>query len=497
MNHKSLNIPSPNYNSWELNRELKPAWFAIIGFVFIVGALLLVAPRFLIPIFPVASLGVGIFLYIKYPAMYVGFTWWMWFVGPTVRRIIDYKCGYITPGVSVLGPLLVTSISIYTLLKHLPKIFFRGKDALVFALCSFSIIYGFFVGLIRNPIVSYPREIIVLMSWLCPISFAFFLYVNWRNYPQIRQTIEKTFLWGVFAMAIYGIFQFVTVPGWDRFYVLENDLTWLGKPIPFQIRVFSLMRDTQPFAYTMMAGLLLLLGKPTKFGYVVSALGYVVFLLSRLRTAWACWIISVVSVILTFKRSRQIKLIISITLVMLFIFGLTQVGPFAEIINSRFSSFGALDSDNSLQSRTSNFERGINFALFEFIGVGLVGAEGIPVPATAGEFIKTINPSDHGYLAILVCLGWFGAGLYLVGLLTELYKLFNCGKKIELDTFFVVARAIVLASIVRMITSNITFRDFALPFWGFLGIALAAKKYHFYQNSLAANLNSKEKTKSI
>jgi len=497
VNHKPMSVPSPYHSSWKFNRELKSAWFAIIGFIVVVGGLLLAAPQFLIPIFPVASLGVGIFLYVRYPAMYIGFTWWMWFVGPTVRRIIDYRCGFITPGVSVLGPLLVTSISICTLLKYLPKIFFRGKDALVFALCSFSVIYGFFVGLIRNPIISYPREIIVLMSWLCPISFAFFLYINWRNYPKIRQTIEKTFLWGVLAMGIYGIFQFVTVPEWDKFYVLENDLTWLGKPLPFQIRVFSLMRDTQPFAYTMMAGLLLLLGKPSKFGYVVSALGYVVFLLSRLRTAWACWVISVISVILTFKRSRQIKLIISISIVFLFIFGLTQIGPFAEIINSRFSSLGTLESDNSLQSRTSNFERGINFALFEFIGVGLVGAEGIPVPAEAGGFIQTINPSDHGYLAILVCLGWFGAGLYLIGLLTELYRLFNCGKKIELDTFFVVARAIVLASIVRMITSNITFRDFALPFWGFLGIALAARKYHFHQNTLSSKLDLKGETGSV
>lgn len=442
--------------------------------------LLIAAPRLLVPISPLSSLGVGIFLYSKYPTVYISFTWWMWFVGPVFRRIMDYKCGYMTPGVDVLAPLLVTSISIYSLLKLLPRIYLNRNDGLVFALCSFSIFYGFFVGLVRNPIVSYPREIIVIMSWLCPISFAFYLFVNWRNYPEFRETIEKTFFWGVLFMGIYGIIQFTVVPEWDRFYVLENDLTWLGKPLPFQIRVFSSMRDTQPFGYTMVAGLLMLLNKPGKFGIVVSSLGYIVFLLSRLRTAWACWILGTASIILTFKRSRQIKLIISIAIVFIFIFGLTQAGPFAEIINSRFNSLANISSDNSFQSRTSNFERGIGFAIFEFVGVGLVGAEGIPVPPIDGVPQPTINPSDHGYLAIIACLGWIGGGIYLIGLLLELYKLFSCGRGIESDSFFVVARSIVLVSIVRMMTSNITFRDFALPFWGFLGIALAGKKYYFH-----------------
>jgi len=42
--------------------------------------------------FPIGSFGVGTFLYLRYPVLYIGFTWWR-FLTPC-RRLIDYQSGW-------------------------------------------------------------------------------------------------------------------------------------------------------------------------------------------------------------------------------------------------------------------------------------------------------------------------------------------------------------------------------------------------------------------
>ncbi|WP_377807371.1 hypothetical protein ABNQ38_10180 [Azospirillum sp. A29] len=50
-------------------------------------------------IFPVGALAVGALLVTRDPARFAAFTWWLWFLTPEVRRLVDYQAGW-----SVISP---------------------------------------------------------------------------------------------------------------------------------------------------------------------------------------------------------------------------------------------------------------------------------------------------------------------------------------------------------------------------------------------------------
>ena len=272
--------------------ELKPikAWKAIFSLAIAVVISLLVGGKVAIITFPFGSLALGWLLYRRYPIFYCSFTWWMWFIGPLIRRIIDLRCGYLTPGPWVLAPLLVTSISILTLFKHLPKASRQGGLPFIIAAACCS--YGFLLSIVKDGFSD--NGVIVFLGWLVPICFGFHLFIHWRDYPSYRQNIQRTFLWGVLFMGIYGVVQYVFAPPWDCFFLVEHMKGGgsFGIPEPFGIRVSSSMGSPQDFAAIMTAGLILLFCIRGNQQLLAAGFGYLSFLLSLARSAWLSWIVS-------------------------------------------------------------------------------------------------------------------------------------------------------------------------------------------------------------
>src|SRR4028119_173132 len=101
-------IPN-NSRKQRFSLTLKPqaAWMAILGLL-LITALCLAAGlgKVLNIIFPAGSFAVGLFLYLRYPILYVGFTWWVFFLTPFVRRLIDVRIGFAEPRPVLLAPFL-------------------------------------------------------------------------------------------------------------------------------------------------------------------------------------------------------------------------------------------------------------------------------------------------------------------------------------------------------------------------------------------------------
>ena len=468
----------PLKRNWQSFFEPKPAWQAILGLIFTIVVLLFTVPRLLIPIFPLGSLAVGIFLYRRYPVLYVGFTWWMWFVGIFVKRLIDFRCNFITPWPYHFTPILVTSISIISLVRYLPRTY--KKLGLPFFLCCLAVLYGFFIGLIRQPTTDYDREIIVLFNWLSPICFGFHLFINWRDYPRYRSLLQRVFLWGVIVMGIYGLFQFMFAPGWDRFFLINSpqfnsamNSSYMGSPEPFRIRVWSTMGNSMTFSFNLMPGLILLFLNKSKLRYPANVLGYLVFLLTRVRTAWYSFLLTLVLFIISLRERHQIRAIIGICLLLVILIPLLNIEPFATTIGSRLETFSDLGNDGSLQSRLNAFDRGTEIALSEFLGWGLISPGQSPN--------SSFSTNDNGYLVILVTFGWFATIVYISGILLMISKLFQSR---TLDMFAIASRAIAIGSLSRMATSNVTTESYAMAVWCFLAIAMAAHEYHAHQANM-------------
>ncbi|WAL58384.1 O-antigen ligase domain-containing protein [Thermocoleostomius sinensis] len=467
---------SPSSNSvtsksLQAQNQTKQAWQLIGAWsLFVALCLLAKGGKLLVPLLPFGSIVLGLFLYFRTPSLYVGYTWCYCFLGALIRRIIDYQSGYITPGRWGLISMLVSSICFITLVQQLPKAHRQG--GLPFILSAISVIYAYVIGVAYRKI--HLAYLVSIFEWLGPITFGFYLFSNWRLYPIYRQVTERVFVWGVLIMGIYGIFQFFVVPDWDRFYLENLSATSFGHPLPFKVRVFSTQSSPQSFASVMMAGLILLFGSSGSLRWPASGVGYLSFLLSMARSGWLGWAAGTVAYFPFLKLRLQMRFVLTLLIMVMLVAPLVNMEPFSAGINERLESLSDPQSDRSFEARSEGYSTILGLALSEFIGRGL-GSTG---PASS------LGGGDSGIIPLLFSLGWFGLIPYMAGIVLIVFRVLQSGDGGR-DSFVSATRAIVLGMLGQVWLNNIFSDVFALIFWGFLGIGMAASKYYaYYQKHL-------------
>ena len=447
-----------------LSFEPASAWTGILGFTIITALLSLAgAGKALNIAFPLISLLLGLFLYYRAPLLYTGFTWWLWFLAPFVRRISDYRSSFTDPSPILLAPFLVTSVSLITLWKYFPRTY-RGVG-LPFVLAVIGLAYGFSIGLINKPPYAVIRD---FLDWAAPVSFGFHLFVNWQQYPNYRHNIERVFTWAILVMGIYGIIQFVALPEWDDQWITNTALNTaivggLTDPSQKTVRVWATMQSGEPFSAFMAGGLLLLLIGKAPLTIPASIVGYLSFLLAMVRSGWLGWAAGVITLVSSLKPKFQIRLILLIAVMGLCLIPLANMEPFATSINDRFSSFSNVENDTSAQARQSAYASGTSKALTSVIGDGLGGGS-----------------IDSAIFAMLFNLGWLGTLPYLGSILVLTWKIFQPSPNSR-DPFVSAARAIVITVIARMPLNGSNTGASGLLLWTFLALGLAANRYYQHE----------------
>jgi hypothetical protein len=423
------------------------------------------------PGFVVLSFVVGIFLYARYTVMYVGFTWWIWFLTPLISRLIDVRSNFDESRFILVAPYLVALITFYTVFRNLPRAYREG--GLPFILVLIGVFYAFMVGLVKAP--TYVTAARSLLDWLTPITFSFHLFINWRDYPSYRQNILKVFLWGVLVTGSYGIFQYIVAPEWDTFWLTSTKLTSMGEPAPLKLRVWSTMASPGPFAVMMMSGLLLIFNGGGIFTIPAAGVGYLAFLLTMARVMWGCWVVGLLGVITSIKPRLQMRLMVTIIAMALCVVPLSTMEPFSTAINTRLQTLANLEKDDSAQVRQKIYEEGLNNAISNSVGNGIGNTFIINKDGNLESIVV-----DSGILEIFFTLGWLGAAFYISGVVLLLVKLLQATES-RFDTFIAASRAIGVACITAMPIFSVMLGLSGLVMWSFLGIALAGHNYHQQQ----------------
>ena len=445
------------------------AWTSILGLVLIVALAILAGVGSLLRLlYPAGVTAVGLLLYLRYPLLYIGFTWWVWFLTPLVRRLIDQQSGWQDPSLVLLAPPLVTLISAVTLVRHLPRAHRQG--GLPFLLCFGSVFYGFLIGAVQNPLAG---TIVALLNWLPPLLFGFHLFVHWQQYPVYRYTIQRTFLWGVLVMGGYGVWQYLVAPEWDRFWLTNAvDTNVFGYAEPLGIRVWSTMNSPQPFAAVMMAGLILLLSNRESLKFAATGVGYLSFLLSLARSGWLSWVAGLMLYMPSLKSHLQVRLLITLMSMALVVVPLASMEPLASEIAPRLESLSNTQEDGSYQARLEGYNELLGEAFTEGIGRGL----GVVVES------EYLGSHDSGILTMLFSLGWMGTIPYATGMFLIFFQLFQ-GAEVQFDTFASAARAIAFG-IFAQIGLNVSMVGVVgMVLWGFLGAGLAASRYYAHRSA--------------
>lgn len=454
-----------------LARE-KQAWFAIWCFILVISLPLAVGIGTpLILLFPGSALVLAVFLYYRAPNLYIGFVFWISFLCPLIRRLIDYRSGYLTPGPWGFTAALVAATSLITVFRYLPVA--HRKGGLPFILSLSAIGYACVVGITQNSLNAVMNG---LFGWVCPVAFSFHIFMNWREYPKIKAVIIKTFLWGVLVMGVYGVLQYIFAPPWEQFWLNSIDAISFGQPVPFGIRVMSSSGSPQSFSGIILAGLILIFcesGNPKS--YVASGFGYITLILSMARAVWLSAAISIPLFLLSLKSSYQIRMIVVlIATVAIVATALLSWEPVYDKFYTRFESL--FDSnDVSLNARAEGYQSLFNIAIVQFLGRGIGFSTRI--------FEISLGANDSSFFPLIFTFGWLGLIFYLMGffmLFIKLMQIHDGQLDIHINAYRIVTFSILCQAGFNSVFSGTT----GIIMWSFAALAISGHKYYSYNKQV-------------
>lgn len=459
---------APYSLSRERDRRLG-RWTLVVG-VGLFVVLLVVKASLLEAAYPALTLAAGVLLYRHYPALYVGYTWWIVFLTPEVRRMVDYQSGWSELSPIMLAPMLVAGLPVFGLVR--PTGFFWGdRKLLPFWLALGGVALGYAVGLWRSGVFAATYGVLV---WAVPIVFGMYVVqVGWARFARLRRILEHTFLWGVLIMGVYGIVQYFFVPPWDGFWMIQSGMGSIGTPEPQQLRVFSTLNSPGPFASVLMAGLLVLFAVKSWLRVPAAAAGYTAFLLTLVRAAWLGWIIGALLLVAKARQRQRRRLVIGLLVTGGVIIALAYFSPLQDTIGDRINSLGRLGQDDSMQARLAfmNEMKGTVFA--DPVGKG-IGSAGGSAKLSTGE----AKVFDSGLLRVPFALGWGGALLYAVGVGWLLLRGWQASWQASSQsamTFTVAAYGIAVALAAQMLSGHTLAGESGLAFWTFVAAAVVAQ----------------------
>ncbi|MBP2299372.1 O-antigen ligase family protein [Azospirillum picis] len=441
-------------------------------FWFLVAVPILVGKAGLLEIiFPVGALAIGALLVTRDPARFAAFTWWLWFLTPEVRRMVDYQAGW-----SVISPVMVTPFAVgaFTLLvigTYLPMLRYRAYFG--FVPVGLGLLYAYVNGVSQAGLAA---ATFALLNWLVPVALGLYVALHWPIYPQIRDAVLRAFVLGLAVVGGYGLIQYFVMPPWDARWLINVGMTNQGMPLPMQVRVFSTLNSSGPLAFLLVTGLAIL---PAARGILVPVAGALALgslMLSLVRAAWLAGLFVFAWLLLTMPGRHRLRLVAVGVGLVLCSLPLLSVPRVQEAIVSRFDTLNSMENDRSYQERQEFYGRFLIQALTEVRGAGLGTVDTATKLTNEDNQMGAMAYFDSGVLRVPYELGWPGTLGYVAGILTLLVGLLRRGGAPP-DPFACCAQAAALTILVCMVFEHTLAKVTGVGFWFFLGMALAAKNH--------------------
>ncbi|WP_109483906.1 glucose-6-phosphate isomerase [Paraburkholderia sp. C35] len=400
--------------------------------------------------FPVLSIAVGFWLYFKAPAKYVGYMWWLWFLSPEVRRLADWSKGAFTPTSLIqVAPLAVTMISGLSLIRFYPVL--AQKRGLPVLLVLAGLGYAFMIGVVSSGPLAALYD---LANWVYPILIGFHIMAHSRQYPEFRETIINTFIWGMLLMGGYGLVQFFIMPQWDALWMLGSQMNSQGDPVPFGVRVFSTMNSSGPFALAMMGAMVYVMAATHRVRWVAGALGFLSFCLSLVRSTWGGWVIAMLIQLVKSNNKVRIRIFASAVVLTGLCVPLLAVGPVAERMQARLDTIVNLHDDQSYAARNEFYATFAKTAFTDVTGEGL-GATGTSTKlSNDGGQLGQYGNFDSGVMNIPFVLGWPGTLLYMSGVIWLLMRALRASFRLRDDKFASASLSLALSIFAMLVFTN-------------------------------------------
>lgn len=472
-----LSNPQPNQ---KLVQASSLEGWLVIGLFIAMNIVLLIAggigARVLSIAFPLGTFVVAWFLYFRYPILYIGFVWWIIFLVAFVRRIADFRLGAFTDSNPILlAPYLAILASANTLYLNLPKVKERGT--LPFLLALASVMYAYGIALLY-PGMTVIKATLTLLTWITPILWGFYTYINWQRYPEYSKVTRRIFVWGALVMGLYGIYQYVSPPEWEKMWLLGSGMDGSsGSPVPYGLRIWSTLNSFGVYADVIATVLLILPSCSSPLVLPAAIAGGLSLLFTSARTGWIAWFAGFLFTTSFLPTKQKLRLITGLLVISLVMIPIASMEPFSTNLSKRLNSLSDLENDNSAQVRKMIYQDFFQYQIYNVLGDGLGVHESV----------------DSGPMSLIVDLGWVGTVPYVGGLILCLISLFQNLKNYS-DLFIKSCCGVLLKCLVVFLAARSTAGTPGILIWGFLGIAMAGQKYiqHSQTHNLIQDLRSRQ-----
>jgi hypothetical protein len=416
--------------------------------------------------FPALSVACCAFLLWKSKPLYMGAVLWLWFLTPFLRRMADYQGGWSERSAVLLAPYAAAGIAAFPLLMSFYRLSSRAYLPFICALAG--IAYGFAIGIVHFGLYFVFQA---LLNWIVPIIFGMFVYENRYLYPEFKRVMEKTFLYGVLLTAAYGLYQYFVLPDWDRTWLLNVQMNPFGTIEPMGVRVFSTMNAPTVFGAVMAMGLLLLSNLRGWIRLIAMGLGLLGLILTMSRSSWIALIAGAIflAIWMELKQLRRMAVAVFACVVAMMI--LMQIPAINDLVTQRLETFSDPRHDVSFGARVAGHEEAFRTLSGEPFGEGVGSPEALH--PTEGDD-EIIGPHDSTPLELLYSLGWFGTGIYVVGVAILVLRVFRVESK---DVFVLSSKAIMVGFLAESLVNSVLLGVLGFMVWTFATLVIAESEY--------------------
>jgi O-Antigen ligase len=273
------------------------------------------------------------------------------------------------------------------------------SGGVVFALAAGAAAVAVPFGVMASPTAA----VMALLNWGVPLAFGWYVAVS-APPEEVERAVSRVLRTVPIVVGAYGVWQFLAPQPWDAEWMRQSEMTTIGRPEPFEVRVFSTMHSPGVLGFFLIVPLVLWLARPTVPGLPAACLAGVTLVLSQVRTAWLGLAVSTAFVLLIVPARVRIRMLALGAVAILCITPFLVSPDVAELASARFATLAEPDDDASALSRLEGHLLAFDFVATHPLGVGLGGSE--------PRIEQVISLNDSVIVSTLVQFGVLGALAY-------------------------------------------------------------------------------------
>jgi len=414
-------------------------------------------------LYPALNLALAAWLYERRSPWYAAQCLLIFGCVSLVRRLIDQQAGFDPSNSVLLTPYLCCLLTLGAFFEYWAR---RRPVALApFLVLLGCIAYGTALAMLDG---RFRSSLVDVLKWSVGPLFAVYLLQNRARIAQWRAVFEPCLVATAVGMALYGVVQFVDPAPWDATWmrgVAELGFDSIGRPEPFQLRVFSTMNSPGAFGAILSAGIVVALKQRLPVCLACIAPMLVGLALCQYRSLWAATAFAIA--LLAFApHTRKTNLVA--LLVAGLVLASTALSPqIRDAVIQRAATLTELEGDESLRKRLVQYE---DF----FQQDNLIAGEGLAINGASRRLDNRQGAEiDGAIIEIYRAMGVFVGTAFILAVAVLVVSLFRAVPPGVGHLYF--DRAIVAALFVQLPIGTVHVGELGFCAWAFLGFGLATR----------------------